>query len=87
MSILADDLFLADGRDREVLPEWYADYFSKGNYWGPGTIDKIEISASGDIAYTIISWEFFNEESSNGKSTNVVVWGKQADGTWKMVAW
>jgi ketosteroid isomerase-like protein len=87
MSCVAEDLLLASGRDKEAAREYYSKRFSDGNYWDNGTIDKIEFSTSGDMAYTVCSWDMFNKEGSRGKGSNVVVWKKQADGTWKQVAW
>jgi ketosteroid isomerase-like protein len=87
MTCVADDVLLASGRDHEATREWYSNWFAEGNYWDNGTIDKIEFSSSGDIAYTVCSWDMFNEEGSRGKGRNVIVWKKQADGSWKQAAW
>jgi ketosteroid isomerase-like protein len=87
MSCMADDLLLANGRDKEATRESYSNWFAEGNYWDNGTIDKIEISSSGDMAYTICRWDIFDEGGSSSKGSNVIVWKKQTDGTWKEVAW
>jgi len=64
-------------------------YFSQGRYWDNSSVDKVEVSASGDFAYVIASWENFRDEegeTSTGKGSNLFVLKKQADGTWKVVA-
>lgn len=86
VSCMADDIVASGLGGKDNIREWYSNWFSKGNYWDNGTIDKIEISASGDMAYTVCSWDMFNDEGSRGKNSNVLVWKKQADGTWKQVA-
>jgi ketosteroid isomerase-like protein len=87
VSYMTDDVVCAGVGDKEAIREWYSNWFSKGNYWDNGTIEKIEVSASGDMAYTVCSWELFNDEGSRAKNSNVLVWKKQADGTWKCVAY
>jgi len=86
MSCMAEDVVVIGIGGKDDLREWYSNWFSEGNYWDNGTIDKIEISASGDVAYTVCSWERFNDEGSRGGISNVLVWKKQADGIWKQVA-
>jgi ketosteroid isomerase-like protein len=87
MSYMAEDLVCAGIGDKDAVREWYSNWFSKGNYFNNGAIEKIEVSASGDMAYTVCSWELFNDEGSRGRNSNVLVWKKQADGTWKQVAY
>ena len=65
---------------------WYTQYFAQNRYWDNPSIDKIELSASGDMAYTGCNWEYFEGERSAGKGSNLIVWRKQPDGTWKMAA-
>ena len=86
MSCMAEDVVAISTGGKDDLREWYSNWFSKGNYWNNGTIEKIEISALGDMAYTVCSWELFNDEGSRGRISNVLVWKKQADGSWKQVA-
>jgi ketosteroid isomerase-like protein len=86
MSYFAEDAFVANLGDKDAIREWYTNWFSKGNYWDNGTIEKIEVSASGDMAYTVCSWDMFNEKGSRGKNSNTIVWKKQADGSWKVVS-
>ena len=87
-SVVADDVIFSGG-DREAMYTYYTDYFSQGRYWDNSSLLKVEVSASGDLAYTAFSWENFSDEAgetSTGKGFNVMVWKKQADGTWKIVA-
>ena len=86
ISYMAEDLFVIGIGDKDAVRESYSNWFSKGNYWDNGTIEKIEVSASGDMAYTVCSWELFNDEGSRRRDSNVLVWRKQSDGTWKQVA-
>jgi len=86
VSIMTADVYSPGLGGKEAIREWYANWFSKGNYWDNGIIEKIEISRSGDMAYTACKWELFNEEGSRGNTTGVIVWKKQADGTWRQVA-
>lgn len=52
--------------------------------WKPSFAD---VSASGDLGYTIGSWEYTETDSTAGKSLGyyVTIWKKQADGSWKFV--
>jgi len=84
----ADDLISFMG-DREAIRAFFAERFEQGismEY----SLDKIDISASGDLGYTAFSFEAFKVEEgetiSMDKGFNVSVWKKQADGTWKQVA-
>jgi len=86
MSCLAEDVVRVGLGGKDKIREWYSNWFSKGNYWDNVTIYKIEISASGDMAYIIYSWEQFNNEGSRGRGSDILVMKKQADGTWKQVA-
>jgi len=86
MSFVADDALTVSG-DKEATQKWYSDYFSQGRYWDNGTIDKLEISASGDMAYMVCKWDYFNDEGQIGSGHNVMVWKKQVDGSWKMASW
>ena len=53
-------------------------------------INKLEIAASGDLAYTIYTYGL-DLQGANGKpisdrGKDMAIWKKQLDGTWKMVA-
>ncbi len=85
MLFVADDALTIRG-DKEATRKWYTDYFTNGRYWDNGTIDKLEVSASGDMAYMVNTWDYFDDEGKTGSGSNVTVWKKQADGTWKIAA-
>ena len=87
-STWADNLISFIG-DKEATRAYFAKRLEQGistEY----TLEKIEISSSADLGYTAFSFEGFREEEgetvSTGKGFNVTVWKKQADGTWKQVA-
>jgi len=89
MSYVADDAVQVGVGDKEAIREGYINYFSKGRYWDNTSIDKVEVSASGDLAYVIASWENYRDEegeTSTSKGGKLFVLKKQADGTWKIVA-
>jgi len=89
VSTWADD-FISSRGDKEATREWFTDRFAQGRFEDNFSIDKIEISASGDLGYIAFSFEYFRIEegktTSTGKGFNVQVWKKQADGNWKSVA-
>ncbi len=88
-STWADDVISFRG-DKEAILEWFKNRFSQGIYSDNHSILKIELSASGDMGYVAFSFDFVREEEGKaeitGKGFNVQVWKKQADGTWKQVA-
>lgn len=90
ISCWADDVIGVSGlRDKEASSERFKEIFSEGNIWNVKSVDKVVVSASGDLAYTIHSSE--SERIVEGEtrvltSTNINVWKKQADGSWKIVA-
>jgi uncharacterized protein (TIGR02246 family) len=53
-------------------------------------ITKIDVSAAGDMAYTLYKYEMTmsaqNGEPIHDKGKDMAVWSKQSDGTWKIVA-
>ena len=89
VSTWADD-FISSRGDKEATREWFTNRFAQGRYEDNFSLDKIEISASGDLGYIAFSFEYFRIEegktTSTGKGFNVQVWKKQDDGTWKQVA-
>ena len=90
-STVADDVMFSGNppMDKAAAYEFYVGWFAKGRYWDNSAIDRIEVSASGDMAYVVFHWEYFRDEegeTSTGNGSNVTVYKKQADGTWKMVA-
>ena len=90
ISYWADDVIGVSGlRDKEASSERFKEIFSGGNIWNAKSVDKVVVSASGDLAYTIHSSE--SERIVEGEtrvltSANINVWKKQADGSWKIVA-
>ena len=53
------------------------------------TPTSAEVSASGDLAYTIGRWEVLTtddsgSENSGGTGNYVTIWRRQADGSWKV---
>ena len=89
-STLADDVHASGTGDKQAIIENYSEWFSNGNYWDNTTINRIEVSSSADMAYVNCSWEFFRDEEgekvSTGKGSNNVIFKKQTDGSWKIVA-
>ena len=90
ISSWADDVIGVVGlRNKEASSERFKKIFSEGNIWTLKSVDKVVVSASGDLAYTIHSSE--SERIVEGEtrvltSANLNVWKKQADGSWKIVA-
>jgi ketosteroid isomerase-like protein len=92
LSFITEDVAAMYGselRDKTWLGEFWTDHFSKGNFWTIYPPDKIVVSASGDLAYIVCGLEFtqvVEGESRINKFYSLQVWKKQADGTWKVVA-
>ena len=77
-------------QDSQYMHNFWSEHYSKGSYWTVYPADKISVSVSGDLAYLIFGAEYtrlVEEEAKTGnKFYSVQVWKKQADGTWKIVA-
>jgi ketosteroid isomerase-like protein len=91
MSFLADDIISVGETmlDKAGMRERYEEIFSQGSYWTNQSLVKVVVSTAGDLAYTIVSSEFVSiveGETQTSKRGNIVIWGKQADGSWKIVA-
>jgi ketosteroid isomerase-like protein len=88
-STFADDLISSRG-DKGALTKSLSDRFSQGLYSLNHSILKIELSASGDMGYIAFKFDYAKEGEEGAEITgpgyNVSVWKKQADGTWKQVA-
>ena len=74
---------------RANLNKFAEDTFKDKNFNITWTVDKIEVAASGDLGYetateTITSTQGKKVVTSQGHG--LVVWKKQADGSWKAVA-
>ena len=91
MSYLADDVISvgATMQDKEGMRKFYSDFFSTGGYWTNQSIVRVKVSKSGDMGYTTVSFEtveIVDGETTTTKGGINFIWGKQADGTWKVVA-
>jgi ketosteroid isomerase-like protein len=88
-STMADDVITFQG-DKEAILEWFTNRFAQGIHHDNYSLDKIEISASGDFGYVAFSFDYVREKEGKaevtGRGYNVSVWKKQVDGTWKQVA-
>jgi len=90
ISFYADDAILilsGDLRDKIWAKDWWGEHFSKGNYWNAYPPDKIGVSASGDLAYSIHGYDFTSEVDGEPRTTrgiNDFIWKKQIDGSWKI---
>jgi len=85
-----DNAVLIRGTDiikgKEAIDNFYKNKNSKGLSW---KVDFVEVSKSGDLAYTYGKY-IFNYKDSIGnplKDTGVFnsIWKRQTDGTWKYV--
>jgi ketosteroid isomerase-like protein len=92
-SVAEDALFSRGGAEfmnKTELGEFWSNQFSQGVSWTSYPPEKLEISASGDLAYAACRYEFIRAiegESKTSRHTYTSVWKKQADGSWKMVSW
>jgi ketosteroid isomerase-like protein len=92
MPFFAEDLvviFSSEPQNKAWLQDYFTDQFSKGSLWKASRTPKIEVSVSGDLAYIIDRVEYtwiVEDESRTNEFTSLIVWKKQADGTWKIVA-
>ncbi|MFC2160133.1 YybH family protein [Acidobacteriota bacterium] len=91
LSFLADEVIRPGSphQDTAAIREFYTNWFANGSYWINRSLDKIEVSASGDFAYTVYTFEHFREvegETTFGLGGDFMVWKKQGDGSWKIVA-
>ena len=87
-SMLIPNAPIVTGRE-EIRSAWEQMFATPGFSLAPKTT-KIEVARSGDLAYAQGTYEF-TANDPNGKPVNdrgkfVVVWKKQADGAWKIVA-
>ncbi|MFC1554126.1 YybH family protein [candidate division KSB1 bacterium] len=75
-------------RDKERCRELNVTWFEQGWQWNWNT-ETVEVSSSGDLAYTFSIFDFFriNEEGTevHNRGGGVFVWKKQDDGSWKIV--
>lgn len=83
--LMAPGAPIAVGRD--AVQKTWAGLMGTSGFALTFTPSKIRVSSSGDLAYELGTYEL-TTNSKNGKAQTmkanyVVVWGKQADGTWK----
>lgn len=87
-SILIPNAPIATG-SVEIRKAWEQMFGIPGFKLAPKTA-KVEVARSGDLAYTQGTYEFAATGSSGApiedRGKFVVVWKKQADGAWKIVA-
>ena len=70
--------------ERENWNYWF--FYGWESTWKP---EKVEVMSSGDYAYsygTYTNTRIVDEETSTNKGGYLVVWKKQTDGSWKIVA-
>ena len=91
-SLYADDLVVMPGdslRDKTYARETWIKRFSEGVVYKMQQLDKVEVSASGDLAYTISGYDYttmVKGEAKTGKYYALAVFKKQKDGSWKLIA-
>jgi ketosteroid isomerase-like protein len=92
MPFFAEDVvvvFSSEPQNKAWLQDYLTNQFSKGSSWKASRTPKIEVSASGDLAYIIDRVEYtwiVEDGPRTNEFTSLIVWKKQADGTWKIVA-
>jgi ketosteroid isomerase-like protein len=93
LSCMTDDVDFVVGTSvltKEAARDFWMDHYSQGNYWTIYPLDKTTVSASGDIAYSVGPVQFTRvvegEEKPGNKFYSIIVWKKDAGGSWKIVA-
>jgi len=92
MPFFAEDLvviFSSEPQNKAWLQDYFTKQFSRGNSWKASRNLRIEVSSSGDLAFSIDRVEYtriVEDEPRTNEFTSLIVWKKQADGTWKVVA-
>jgi ketosteroid isomerase-like protein len=91
-SFFTDDFVIGYGdslHDKQWLRELYMNRFSEGGGWKIYLPDRVDVSASGDLAYVIYSYDFTVMTKGEAKTTKgygLNVLKKQKDGSWKFVS-
>ncbi len=91
-SFLAEDFAFtgyANLRDKAAFHEIYTKQFSLEGREISWVTDKIFVADSGDLAYSLSTFEdvrVIDGETKTDIFTTLVVWKKQPDGNWKVVA-
>jgi ketosteroid isomerase-like protein len=86
LAALAPDAVVFDPGPEEGQRVWAARAPNKHRLeWAPA---MAEMSASGDLGYTVSPWRFTPEGATEPAATGwtVTVWKKQADGHWRVLA-
>jgi ketosteroid isomerase-like protein len=76
-------------RSEDELRKLWTNEFNKSDYSLIWQLNEAYVAQSGDISYTIGSWEM-KFTSKDGKQmiyrgTYIAIWKKQVDGTWKVL--
>jgi ketosteroid isomerase-like protein len=93
LALVAEDAMFTSGAgfmNKTEIGEYWSSQISQGNHWKSYPPEKLEISASGDLAYALCRYEFTRVTEGESRTTAGTfnpVWKKQADGSWKMVCW
>jgi uncharacterized protein (TIGR02246 family) len=91
-SFLTDDFVYPYGdsrRDKKWLRELYIKAFSEGTAYKIYSPDRVEVSASGDLAYAVGYYDYTavtKGEAKTAKDGTLFVLKKQKDGSWKIVS-
>lgn len=73
-------------KGQNAIDTLYKNSHSKSLTWSP---DFIDVSSSGDLAYTYGTYKYTYKDSTETENVNTgifhTVWKRQADGNWKFV--
>jgi len=73
-------------KGKEAIDDFYVNSHSKTLNWEP---DFIEVSSSGDLAYTYGTYQYTFKDSTGTEKVDTgifhTVWKRQTDGNWKFV--
>jgi ketosteroid isomerase-like protein len=89
-SFFADDFVIPYGdslRDKKWYREFLIERISEGAAWKMYLPERLEVSASGDLAYAVGYYDMVrNAEAKTEKLCGLDVLKKQRDGSWKFVS-
>jgi len=89
-SFFGDDFVIPYGdrlRDKKWYREFLIERISEGAAWKMYLPDRLEVSASGDLAYAVGYYDMArNAEAKTEKRCGLDVLKKQKDGSWKFVS-
>jgi len=72
----------------EQLRSLWTKYFTSPGYRLSWKADRVEVAASGDLAYSFGQWEQTTSVQGQPRTVRgiyVAVWRKQSDGSWKVL--